>query len=314
MKNRTVGILFVAVLGWAGCGSDSSDDEGLGGFRRVGGLPHVQSLGAVWSFGPDDVWLTAEAGRLLHFDGSVWTETQLETSAMMVDIWAFAPDNIWMVGGEHLARYDGVTWQVTAPRDQQPGIEELAGIWGSSSQDIWVVGSQSTVGRWDGSAWTRHIAAGPENSKVWGSGPNDVYVLGMSSVVRWNGAAFEEVEPEGFGGWWEGVWGFGPSDVWLTDGSGRVAHFNGAGWSVLELDFIAEAGVLWGRAPKDLWGVGTPGGILHYNGSWREVGHQKIGSPYLRMFTDVHGSDQGDVWIVGTELGEKGAAAQLYRR
>jgi hypothetical protein len=80
------------------------------------------------------------------------------------------------------------------------------------------------------------------------------------------------------------------------------------------LDFTSEASVLWGRAPNDLWGVGTPGGILHYDGSWHEVAHQKIGSPYLRIYHDVHGSEQGDVWVVGRELGEQGVKPMLLRR
>lgn len=314
MAKTIFAVALVAACTGFGCSSSDSPDEGLGGFERVGGLPTVQSLGAVWSFGPNDVWLTAESGRLLHFDGSGWTETQLDTYAMMLDIWAFGPDDIWMVGGDDLARYDGVTWQVTTPREEESGIEGLAGIWGSSPQDVWVVGTQSTAAHWDGSTWRRYIAAGPENAVVWGSGPDDVYVVGMSSVERWDGTAFVEVEPGGMGGFWESVWGFGPDDVWLTDGSGTMAHFDGSDWSIEELDFTAEASVLWGRAPKDLWGVGSPGGIVHYDGRWREVGHQKIGSPYLRLFHDVHGSDRGDVWIVGTELGEQGAQAQLYRR
>ena len=82
-----------------------------------------------------------------------------------------------------------------------------------------------------------------------------------------------------------------------------------------ELDMQAEASALWGRAADDIWGVGTPGGILHYDGSaWNEVARQRAGSPYLRVFHNVHGSEQGDVWIVGTELGEGGVVPQLYRR
>jgi hypothetical protein len=315
MKSRTIIAAFLACLPWLGCGSsESSEGAGLGGFQRVGGLPAVQSLGAVWSFGPDDVWLTAESGRLLHFDGSKWTETQLDTHAMMLDIWGFAPNDIWMVGGDSLARYDGATWEVSTPSESEPGIEGLAGIWGSSPQDIWVVGTQSTAAHWDGSTWKRHIAAGPENAIVWGSGADDVYVIGMSSVAHWNGSVWEGVEPDGMSGWWEGIWGSGANDVWLTDGSGQMAHFDGSAWAIQELDFVAEASVLWGNGPKNVWGVGTPGGILRYDGSWHEVGHQKIGSPYLRVFHDVHGSAAGDVWIVGTEMGEQGVQSQLYRR
>jgi len=112
----------------------------------------------------------------------------------------------------------------------------------------------------------------------------------------------------------EGIWGFGPDDVWVSDGD-ELTHFDGAGWELTELDFVAEASVLWGLAPDDLWGVGTPGGILHYDGTrWSEVAHQQIGAPYLRDFHGVHGSDQGDVWIIGTQMGEDGVVPQVWRR
>ncbi len=96
----------------------------------------MQALGAVWSFGPSDVWLTADGGRVLHFDGTRWDETQLETAVMMVDIWAFGPNDMWLVGGETLARYDGSTWELTNLNDQDPGIESVSAIWGNTPDDL----------------------------------------------------------------------------------------------------------------------------------------------------------------------------------
>ncbi|MBW2457987.1 MAG: hypothetical protein JRI68_26005 [Deltaproteobacteria bacterium] len=307
---------LLLALPLAGCSSDEDEVvDDLGGFKLVTGLPEVMAFGAVWSFSPSDVWVTAEGGRVLHFDGSSWEETQLGTTMMMLGAWGFAPNDLWLVGGNQLARYDGSSWTLTTLSDEEPGIEDVVEIWGSAPDDVWVVGSQSTAAHFDGSTWQRYIAAGTDNSVVWGSGPDDVYVSGIFDLAHWNGTEWQELDP----GWWsgsaEGIWGFGSDDVWLASGSDELAHLDGASWEIVELDFIAEAVDLWGSGPSDLWGVGTPGGILHYDGSsWTEVAHQEIGSPFLRMFTDVHGSGQGDVWIIGTELGDQGAKPQLYRR
>ena len=282
-------------------------------FEQIADTPEVLAFGAVWSFGPTDVWVTAENGRILHYDGTTWSETKLDTSASMLDIWAFAPNDIWMVGGETLAHYDGTSFTLTDFTQVNPGIEGLAAIWGSSPEDIWVVGTQSTAAHWNGTSWQRFIAAGTENSDVWGSGPNDVYVVGLFDVAHWDGKSFTNIDTNLFSGA-EGVWGFAASDVWLASGSDDIAHWDGTEWQVQELDFVAEASALWGSAPDDLWGVGTFGGILHYDGSkWREVDHQAIGSPFLRLFSDVHGSAPDDVWILGVELGEKGQKPLLYR-
>jgi hypothetical protein len=218
-----------------------------------------------------------------------------------------------MVGGRSLVRGDGTTWQVTNLSEEEQGIEGVNAIWGSAPDDVWVVGPQSTAAHFDGSAWRRYIVAGTENTAVWGSGPDDVYVAGLFESEHWDGSGWQPIEMDAFRGA-EGIWGFAADDVWMADGSGEMAHFDGTTWQVTELEFTAEASALWGAAPDDVWGVGTPGGILHFDGSaWREVTHQTIGSPYLRVFHGVHGSAAGDVWVIGSQLGEGGAEPQLYR-
>jgi len=313
MTNRRILLGLAVGACCVACESSSDSADDMGGFESAGGLPKVQGYRAIWSFGPSDVWVTAEMGRVLHFDGAGWTETQLETNSMMLDIWAFGPDDMWMVGGNHLAHYDGAQWTLRDLSEEHAGLQGLAGLWGTGPEDMWVVGTQSTAAHWDGTTWTRHIAAGPENHAVWGSGSDDVYVTGQMGLAHWDGSAWEEIEIDEMGAHAESVWGFGSDDVWIA-GDGEVAHFDGTSWSWERLDFTAEGDVVWGRGPKDLWAVGTPGGILHYDGAWHEVAHQKIGSPYLRKFHGVHGSSQGDVWVIGTELGESGAKPLLWTR
>ena len=59
--------------------------------------------------------------------------------------------------------------------------------------------------------------------------------------------------------------------------------------------------------------VGSAGAIAHYDGnSWRQVAHQKIGAPYLRLFLAVHGTSSSDVWAVGQQLGEGGSTSLIY--
>ena len=303
-------ILFALLATATACCSGA----GMGGFGLVDDVPEAYSLGAVWSFGPEDVWVTADGGRVFHYGGNGWDETQLETNEMMLGLWGFAPDNLWAVGGRTLACYDGTGWEVTDLRELEPGIEGLSAIWASTPEDVWVVGSQSTAAHFDGESWRRYLAAGSDNTVVWGSGPNDVYTASVFSVAHFDGSAWSNIETGGFSSGAEGIWGFGPDDVWISDGD-ELAHFDGSDWEIHMLDFIAEAESLWGLAPDDLWGVGSFGGILHYDGrAWHEVAHQRIGSPYLRMFHDVHGSKQGDVWVIGTQMGEDGVQPKIYRR
>jgi hypothetical protein len=309
--DRSLGLVFaLAVLA---CG-DSSSGPDASDFIPVEGLPEAYAYGAVWTFGPSDVWITADGARVLHYDGATWAATTLETSDMMQAIWAFAPNDLWMVGGQTLARYDGARWTITDLRQHDPGIEGLTAIWGSAPDDVWVGGTQSTFAHFDGTAWRRIIAAGPENTAVWGSGPSDVYVLSTFEVARWDGSAVTTLDDTGLFSGAEGVWGFGPSDVWLCAGSDELAHFDGSAWTVTELDVFGGPSALWGSAPDDLWGVGDFGSIVHYDGArWREVAAQALGSPYLRRFHGVHGSGRNDVWVVGSQAGEDGVVPLVWR-
>lgn len=309
MRSRALALGLCLSAALLGCGDSDSLAED---WKAVKGVPEALAYGAVWSFGPDDVWVTADGGRVLHYDGAGWDETSLETNDMLLGIWGFAPDDVWMVGGDTLARYDGSDWTLTDFREESPGIEGLAAIWGSAPDDVWVVGTQSTAAHWDGSAWRRHIAAGTENGAVWGSGPDDVYVTGLFDIGHWDGSAWSDVETDLFSA--EGVWGFGADDVWLADGSGELAHFDGSDWEAVELDFFGGPSALWGSASNDVWGAGSFGSITHYDGgAWREVTSQALGSPYLRVFNRIHGSSADDVWVVGSQSGDNGVTPLLWR-
>ncbi|MCX4242821.1 beta propeller repeat protein [Paraliomyxa miuraensis] len=309
---RPLGLVLGLALLTCGC-SEPDSEPSAEDWKPVEGLPEAYAYGAVWSSGPEDAWVTADGGRVFHFDGSTWTEFALETTDMMQGIWAFGPDDMWMVGGQSLARYDGTSWTVTDLRQEAPGIEGLTSIWGSSPSDVWVVGSQSTAAHWDGTTWVRQLAAGPDNTAVWGSGPNDVYTVSVFDVAHWDGSTWTTLEDDLLWGA-DGVFGFGPDDVWLATGDEQLVHWDGLEWSEIEIDVFGGPSTLWGTAPDDLWGVGSFGSIVHHDGrEWHAVAEQALGSPYLRTFHRVHGSSATDVWAVGSQAGEDGVVPLLWR-
>jgi hypothetical protein len=291
------------------CACSSGGDEPAQDWIEVEGFPEATALYAVWSFASDDVWVAADGGKMLHFDGHAWTSTDLGLGATMLDIWGFAPDDIWAVGGAMLARYDGSDWEVIDLTREAAGISGVGTIWGTSPSDVWVGGEQSTAAHFDGTSWTRYIAAGTENVALWGSASDDVYVGGLFGVAHWNGAQWEPVEDDIRGA--SAVWGFSADDVWVADNH-ELFHFDGRIWDRTELDGIGDVEAMWGARGDDIWGVGSFGSIAHFDGrAWREVRAQPFASPYLETFVDVHGSSSTDVWAVGVRYGDDGITPRI---
>lgn len=295
----------------AACGGD--DGDGGAGLEQVEDLPEVTFLNAVWSFGPNDVWVAADAGRMLHYDGAAWGTTTLGPAATMVDLWGFAPDDLYAVGGSTLAHFDGASWTQTDLSAVGAGISSVGTVWGTSGTDLWLGGDQSTAAHFDGTTWTREIAGSTDNVALWGSAPDDVYIGGVFDVAHYDGAEWTVLE-DAFHHRASAIFGFGPDDVWVADDS-ELSHFDGGTWETTELEGIGGASRLWGPAPDDIWGVGDFGVVVRYDGaSWDEVQSQPLGAPYLQSFIDVHGSSSADVWVVGVQHGDDGSTPQLFRR
>src|SRR5712664_2440221 len=62
-------------------------------------LPLGTTLLGVWGSSPDDVWVTGDAGTLLHWDGNTWVS--FEGAANLdgfLNVWGSGPNDVWAVG------------------------------------------------------------------------------------------------------------------------------------------------------------------------------------------------------------------------
>ncbi len=110
--------------------------------------PGVHALFKVWGSGPEDVWAVGQNGVILHWNGSVWSETGAGISQDLIGIWGTGPDNIVAVGGRgtaELARYNGTSWS-KAPASALPGLN---GVWMRRPDVAHGVGVAGTVVRID---------------------------------------------------------------------------------------------------------------------------------------------------------------------
>jgi hypothetical protein len=172
------------------------------------------------------------------------------------------------------------TWQLV--HDGLPGA--LLSVWGTSSSDVWAVGSDAgdgagpTVLHLQGGAWSR-LETGETGDLWWvfGFADGPIYMGGNGGVIlRYEEGAFTRMQTPSTGVVF-GLWGSSPEDMWAVGGQeggsqGAFAwRLDGDRWS-LAPGFPSELSVtdaLWkvfGQGPSDVWMVGTGGKMLHYDG------------------------------------------------
>jgi len=211
----------------------------------------------------------------------------------------------------------------------------LSAVWGSSSSDVWAVGSAGTIAHFDGAKWTvlPKTDAGTKQTlfTIWGSGPSDVWAGSTERVLfhtdgwkqdhatwslvegsqRWKErlAAFEQSEPVGKLRVWT-LWGTGPSDVWmLSNGAVRAWHAEGYGDGSVDwipvLDYFTGTSIAfkgaWASAPDDVWLVGGEGKIVHSRTGYKDelVDWELVNSGTHQDLNAIWGTAPDDIWAVG---------------
>jgi hypothetical protein len=155
---------------------------------------------------PDDVWMVGENGRIAHWDGSGFTEHDSGVTATLWGVWAASKTDAWAVGGtpgggagpqnDIVLRWDGAAW-APAPLPGAPLGRSLYKVWGTASEDLYVVGEKGTVWHRKGTVWTleqdQALAHGTLFT-VSGCSATEVYAVGGPDVLRSDGQAFAEVD------------------------------------------------------------------------------------------------------------------------
>jgi len=151
-------------------------------------------------------------------------------------------------------------------------------VWGSSPEDVWVVGNQGRVLHWDGATWTA-TALDTEGAlfNVRGRGPQEIWISSTPSLVACST-------------------GFEPDRAGVVE----TASFA----SILGTDrrrHHMALGALWVSPLGEVW-VGASGSGTTTGGLWRSAvvdgGAGWRAAAPLRV-NAIWGSGQGDVWIVG---------------
>lgn len=108
----------------------------------------VRAFFKVWGSAADDVWVVGQAGVILHWDGSAWSEMGAGTDQDLISVWGTGRDRAVAVGGRGngvVASWNGTEWtsQSVAPL---PGLN---GVWMRSPGVAHAVGAEGQILRID---------------------------------------------------------------------------------------------------------------------------------------------------------------------
>ena len=207
-------------------------------------------------------------------------------------------------------------WQVLCNGER---VGQLLSVWGSSPDDVYIVGGRSTtekrpgktrVFHWNGS--TLEALETPGRERAWwvfGTDEDHVYVFGENGLglKRIDGGEFETFETKTeqtiFG-----AWGPSPDRVYFVSGDFRDASAQGkihvltpSGVELVKDDDVTDFEgkalfKVWGAGADDVLVSGDKGAMFHFDGTdWTRM---KTPDDSTRILT-VSGRAGDDVWGVG---------------
>lgn len=244
----------------------------------------------VWASAMDDAWFSGRdsSGPLvLRWDGTGLTRQELPPNApYSLLLWGTGPNDVWAYGDyvdderSEVLRWDGARWEVSLDLSLGAAtLTSLVDLWGSSADNVWLVGDESDSPapgpfalRWNGAEWTRQDVPFPEATRpvgVWTSGPDDVWIAGHSCpqfncryvLLAWDGSRWNVHFPEQ-GDVLEGIRGSTPRSpiVFAIDPDSGVWRWNGERLEPVGPELNRPGSVRQGWVTSDgaIWTTSSP--------------------------------------------------------
>ena len=168
---------------------------------------------------------------------------------------------------------------------------------GTSRRDVFAVGTDSAVMRWDGTRWTAMTAAATEQFRaVWALAPSHVIAAGeLGTIQRYNGSTWSTQLVDAT--WrFNAIVGTGASEAFIA-GSKGLMRYDGSTWTAFAAPDPVEVTDLWGTSGSDLYVIDVNGKLSRRDATgWSTV--TIPGNPTKHA---VWGTQPGDVWVAASD-------------
>jgi len=176
--------------------------------------------------------------------------------------------------------------------------EHLYSVWGSSCSNVFAVGDNGTILRYNGRTWTSMTSGTSMGLQgIWGSSATNVFAVGWSgTILHFDGTSWSSMT-SGTPYDLYGVWGNAPNSVFAVGGMQTIRYWNGSTWTGMTTPGENSAfRAVWGTAYNNVYVVGNNGDIYHFDGtSWTKMTSATTNDLYA-----IWGSSASDIWAAGT--------------
>jgi hypothetical protein len=170
-----------------------------------------------WVFGFKDgpTFMMGSEGTALQYtpdSGFVAMDTGVDVT--LFGVWGPSPDRLWSIGfapdnsePSVILQYDGSAWSpVTGLPESITDTSHFFKVWGTSADDVWVVGRDDIILHWDGQSWSEDKSGLDEDwvtvtGRVKESGTPDIIIVGgrnQGTILQKTSSGWKSVGPEGY--------------------------------------------------------------------------------------------------------------------
>ena len=222
----------------------------------------TNALNGVWGTADNNIFAVGNGGTIMRYDGAAWSAMTSGTTSNLNDVWGSALDNVvYAVGdGGTILRYKDGAWSgMTSLTDVQ-----LNSVWGISGSDVYAVGAEGTIRRYDGNVegtWTSMSSGTTLDLRhVWGSSASDIFFVGDEGTIRRykDGNWYSMTIDTGIFPQLMGIWGSASNDVYVVGELGVIIHYGGAGttWTQVSSPTTKDLNAVWGSSSANIYAVG----------------------------------------------------------
>ena len=257
-------------------------------------VPITNDLNSVCFIDANNGYAVGAGGKIIHSDGTLWTEETSPVTLDLYDISMFNSDNGIAVGKTGtVILYDAGIWDAAA---DIPTDKDLYAVFVLDENNTWAVGKSGTIIYADASGPVLQDSPTTKDLKdVYAVAADNVWAVGKTgTIIHYDGSEWIEVASPTSKSL-SGVYFASASNGWAVGKSGMIIHYDGSEWTVFASSVNFDLEAIYMLNTSSGWVVGADGNIAYFDGNF----WSPTTSGSTNLLNSVFMFDEDNIWLVG---------------